>query len=295
MVVVSLEDGTNWPVPITPLPPEWVHEAERERALAAQSLTARPKLCTSDVLYKDPWLMAVNKPAGMYCDDVLEDETVQREAAATSTRLGCQGAVCIRAAHRLDRDTSGVMILSVSPSINASLTQLFSSGAVHKEYFCLGVGAQQAWTSTTVRTGHGRSRYGLWRVYSADDIGQKLPGGSKVKCMETMLDVVASTVMPGRDGDKNWGAMHLVRASPRTGRTHQIRLHCAYLGLPLMGDLRYGGPRCDARGTELKGHLLHAHRLAFTHPFTQETIQLQAPRPRWLQDFLQECAQPVIV
>jgi len=72
----------------------------------------------------------------------------------------------------------------------------------------------------------------------------------------------------------------VVRAFPETGRTHQIRLHCQYLGLPLCGDVKYGGPLVW-QGVSYDSHALHAESLTFTHPMTKEPLNVVAPCPYW--------------
>lgn len=72
----------------------------------------------------------------------------------------------------------------------------------------------------------------------------------------------------------------IVRAFPVTGRTHQIRLHCQFLGIPLLGDVKYGGPLVW-KGTSYDAHTLHAESMSFRHPVTNEELSLLAPLPKW--------------
>lgn len=118
-------------------------------------------------------------------------------------------------------------------------------------------------------TGHGRTTHGFFRVYPAEHIGQMLLYSSRVKEMRTRFAVV-----------RRLGDAALVRAFPETGRTHQIRLHLAHLGHPLLGDVKYGGP-ATWRGEPLPHHLLHAERLELPHPRTGERLELVAPAPEW--------------
>jgi len=187
--------------------------------------------------------------------------------------------------HRLDRDTTGVMMVGKKLRIAAALGKLFDGGQVHKQYLAMcvsqapgGSAAPSApaheWSGhppeLILSTGHGRSAHGLWRVYSAADVGAKLPGkGKPVKSMETRL------VQEGVQG----GGL-LVGAYPKTGRTHQIRLHCLHAGIPLVGDVRYNGPEVWG-GARWGGHLLHARALDFPHPVTGVAMALRAPEPAW--------------
>ena len=140
----------------------------------------------------------------------------------------------VHLAHRLDRDTSGVLLLSTDPAANPGLQRAFTEGLVRKQYLCACVGEPPE-DEFSVTTGHGRARQGLWHVYPAEEIGRELPGGARVKSMVTRFAV-----------ERRLGGAALVRAFPITGRTHQIRLHMAHLGHPLLGDTRYGGPASGA-------------------------------------------------
>jgi len=98
-----------------------------------------------------------------------------------------------------------------------------------------------------------------------------LPNGSRVKVMRTRFVV-----------ERRMDGAALVRAFPLTGRTHQIRLHLAHLGHPLLGDSRYGGP-ATWRDRAVPRHLLHAERLALPHPGTGKPLELVAPAPEWVR------------
>ena len=150
-----------------------------------------------------------------------------------------------------------------------------------------------------VCTGHGRSAHGLWRVYARSDVGRSLPGGGRgtnaVKEMTTRLRVMArggpraSASHNGEGGRPDLSMeTRFVRAVPVTGRTHQIRLHCAHVGMPLVGDVKYGGPDvltaegADGKGEgEVTGFRLHAATIRFPHPMTNEEVTVRASPPAW--------------
>jgi 23S rRNA pseudouridine1911/1915/1917 synthase len=256
------------------------------------------------IIYEDADLIALNKPANVYVDvtpwDIvgnikaamerfLEQQSGDRsQESGDSTRQGNELAAVssltveqreqasrsiptghtVHLAHRLDRDTSGVLLLTKQPRVNKALQDAFVNRLVQKEYLCLASGAP-AEDAFTVTTGHGRSAHGLFRVYPFEEVGRELPNGSRVKLMRTRFAVV------WRDADAT-----LLRAFPETGRTHQIRLHLAQLGYPLLGDGRYGG-QLEWRGETLRGHLLHAARLELPHPRTRQPLILTAPPPAW--------------
>ncbi|XP_016538767.2 RNA pseudouridine synthase 1 isoform X2 [Capsicum annuum] len=234
--------STDYPVPLSPPLPELSKEIEPHRALTASSKSALFTLERSHVIFEDEWLIAVNKPQGIYCESIL-----------------------------------------------SSLPDLLNDSGIAPK-----------WEKITIKSGHGRSKYGAWRVYAASDAGRKLPGGSLVKDMETSFEVLSVNGLECfkqvSDLQKDEAVVVvqeqsvigcdlkkdeiLVRASPRSGRTHQIRLHCQYLGIPIRGDVRYEGVY-EWKGSKYDGHDLHAESLSFDHPVTGKPILLQAPLPSW--------------
>jgi len=128
---------------------------------------------------------------------------------------------------------------------------------------------QPAGDAFEITTGHGRTAHGLFRVYPIEEIDRVLINGARVKTMRTRFQVLRRV-----DGAT------LLYAFPETGRTHQIRLHLAHLGHPLIGDARYGGPAMW-RGEPALYHLLHAERMTLPHPRSHYPLELIAPAPAW--------------
>ena len=228
---------------------------------------AELELGAGDIAYEDAWLIALHKGMGWYVGATPWD-VVGNALAALGRYLEARDGVAppLHLAHQLDRDTTGILLFSTSPLANGPLTAAFASGQVSKTYRCLVVGSPP--DTGEVRSGHGRAAGGRWRVYPHEEVGRELPsGGGRVKEAHTGYAV------------ERWldGAA-LVRCVPHTGRTHQIRLHMAHLGHPLLGDARYGGPTAYA-GRELPGHLLHAAELRLRHPVTGATLDLVSPYP----------------
>ena len=164
-------------------------------------------------------------------------------------------------ANRLDRDTSGVMIVSKCKIVAGKLTRMFQNRKAKKTYIALCIGKRPVWNEIYVETGHGRSRWGAWRVYANEDIGLKLPEKASVKDMATRFEVLSinGEMVPQSQASSDdeqlcerrvaergepyenvfpSGDEIIVRAFPVTGRTHQIRLHCQFLGIPLLVSLR---------------------------------------------------------
>ena len=252
-----------WPTPLTPPPGAAAHAAEVARALSAKArelALVAAAAAAPPVLYADEHLCAVAKPAGRYCEAVCE-------AVPGHTWL----------AHRLDRDTSGVLLLTRRPSL-PKLAHAFASGAVTKRYLALTAGPPAGgwapWGDSgelRVTCGHGRSAGGLWRAYAAEDVGAALPsGGGTVKATTTALTRLSAA----GDGPA------LLLAAPEQGRTHQIRLAAQLAGAPLAGDVRYGGA-CVPAG-DVETHCLHAALLALSHPVFGTPLVIAAPLPGWV-------------
>jgi 23S rRNA pseudouridine1911/1915/1917 synthase len=248
-----------------------------ERALAGATLTLRlppaggyaeVTIRPDQIAYEDEWLLALHKAVGWYVGATPWDTQGNVLEALRRLLVARDGvAPPLHLAHRLDRDTSGVLLVSKARAANAPLQVAFASGGVAKVYICLCAG-QPAWERIEVRTGHGRGASGCWRVYPFEELGCVLPAnGSRVKDARTTFEVL----------ERRAGAA-LVRAAPATGRTHQIRLHIAHLGHPLLGDTRYGGP-AHHEGHDLPGHLLHAETLCLAHPITGAPLELASPVP----------------
>jgi 23S rRNA pseudouridine1911/1915/1917 synthase len=221
------------------------------------------------IIYEDADLLALNKPAGVYVDSTPWDAEGNYHAALVRLIAARDGGVpTLHLAHRLDRDTTGVLLVTKNPQVNPAIQSAFIRHTIHKRYLALCAGAP-AEDSFAITTGHGRGAHGLFRVYPVEEIGRVLINGARVKPMRTRFEVVR------RSEDAT-----LLYAFPETGRTHQIRLHLAHLGHPLIGDARYGGPGVW-RAAPARYHLLHAERLTLPHPRSHYPLEIAAPLPEW--------------
>ena len=291
------EPRASWPRPCSPpsRPGEAARAEEARRAVLAQARGASLTIADVPTLLADDalGLLVVNKPAGVYVDDV--------------SRVVAGAFVCPRTRpkvtmlHRLDRDTSGCLAFATRPESNRSFARAFGERAARKTYVCemcfRGSTTEDASRSHTfpaanlplrVRTGHGRSAHGLWRVYPAADVGAALPSendkakaGNRVRLAETRVAAVT------RDRYAFLGLY--------TGRTHQIRLHMAHLGWPLVGDVKYGGALVETVETreaaaEVSFIRLHAARLRLPRGGGGDNrgdgrfVEVEAPKPRWFEE-----------
>ena len=220
----------------------------------------------SDILYEDAWLLALNKRAGWYSVETPWDTWGNVVAGIARFLAQRDGQASPHLAHRLDRDTSGVLLVSRDPRANAPLQRAFAERTAHKQYWCVCAGVPSG-ERFSLCTGHGRGAGGRFQVYPFEEIGRALPGGNRVKEAHTDFTLI-----------ERLDDAALLVAEPRTGRSHQIRLHLAALGHPLLGDIRYGGPAQYA-GRALPFHLLHAARLELPHPITDAPLVIEAPLP----------------
>lgn len=207
-----------------------------------------PESMTLRVAYEDPAMLIVDKPAGLVVHPSaghatgtlvqgLMGRAIERgEALGSIAGIGRPGIV-----HRLDKETSGLMVVAKTDAAQASLMRQFSDRSVEKEYLALVRGSAPA--------PRGRIEAPVGR-HPADRLRMAVVAGGREAVTE--YEVLAEH-----------GGFSLLSLRPRTGRTHQLRAHLAYLGLPIVGDLRYGagaGPGGLAR------QFLHAARLTFERP-----------------------------
>ena len=260
-------DGVRVRDPVMRLPADATIVVQRP----PDGIYRKPVVTSEMILYEDDDLIALNKPTDAYVEATPWDaEGHLRAALARFLAMRDGDAPSLHLAHRLDRDTSGVLLVSKTPDVNAALQRMFRDGAVHKTYLALCAGLP-SFDEIEIETGHGRGRGGIFRVFPLEAIGRTLPQGGTVKSMRTRFRVV-----------RRLDDAALVRAWPLTGRTHQIRLHLAFLGHPLIGDSKYGGPSIW-RGIPASHHHLHAERLELPHPRSGAPLVMVAPAPAWAQ------------
>ena len=235
--------------------------------------TARPAAATGHapwprlkaaVLYEDEWLLAINKPAGM----AVHGGSGISRGVVEQLRLERPDARFLELVHRLDRDTSGVLLLAKRRSSLLALHRQLREGAVRKLYRVL------------VK--------GRWHV---DQRSVKLPLHKYVLPSGERRVAVKNDGLPAHTVfrlQKSWPAYSLLEADLKTGRTHQIRVHLAHVGYPVAGDDKYGDFTLNKLLARqgLKRMFLHAGETAFTHPQSGATLALVAPLPPELQAFL---------
>ncbi len=218
------------------------------------------------ILYEDRRILVLDKPAGMPVH------------AGTGVDFGCIEALrslapALRAAdlvHRLDRGTSGCLLVAKRGAALRQLHELLRTGAMNKRYLAL---VQGRWPDSRSRIDVSLST----RRRGGESVVQVDPGGKRALSRFRAVE---------RFGDR----ATLVDVVIGTGRTHQIRVHAAHAGHPLAGDPRYGEPRFNAMlsAKGLKRMFLHAHALQFVWPGTGEPFSIGSPLPNELTAILEE-------
>ncbi len=220
-----------------------------------------PEALEQNILYEDESLCVLNKPAGL----VVHPAPGHRSGTLANALLyHCQQLPGDQArpglVHRLDKDTSGLLIVAKTPLAHERLVNAFSSRQIHKEYLAICFGKTLPGTLSHRIGRHPKLRQQM-AILSA-------PHGKEAITHLELLGFHAP--------------LSVVRVHLETGRTHQIRVHLQHAGTPVLGDSLYGNEKAN-RHYGVSRQLLHAHRLAFSHPLSGSPLSFEAPLP---QDFL---------
>ncbi|NLF09800.1 MAG: RluA family pseudouridine synthase [Pirellulaceae bacterium] len=243
----------------------------------------RPENIPLDVIYEDKRLAVINKPPGMVVHPARGHWSGTLASALQfryGTTLSAAGGISRPGiVHRLDRDTSGAILIARDDRTHALLSRQFADRLIEKEYFALVCG----------RPSRDRDLIDCPigfhpRVREKMAIRRDHPESRPAQTFYEVLE--------------RFDGFAAVRALPKTGRTHQIRVHLNHAGFPVLCDRQYGGRRRITRGeirrdpndatVLLERQALHARRLRFTHPDTGEPIEVEAPLPSDIAAVLEE-------
>jgi 23S rRNA pseudouridine1911/1915/1917 synthase len=240
---------------------------------------AQPEAIPLDILYQDDDVAVVNKPAGMIVHPGAGAKSgtvvnaLLHEFGAPGELSSIGGELRPGIVHRLDRETSGVLLIARNDLVHRALVEQFSGRQIQKNYVALV---------------HGKLKEDSGRI--------ELPVARDLHRRTRMT----TKRREGRAARTDWRVRlrlpgyTLVEADLHTGRTHQIRVHFSALGHPVVGDTLYGAPRQPKVGSAalppLGRNFLHAARIQFTHPTTGKAIDVRAPLPAELVDYLREFA-----
>ena len=218
------------------------------------------------IIHEDAALLVIDKPAGV----AVHGGSGVSYGVIESLRAARPGAKFLELAHRLDRDTSGLLVVCKKRSALVELHHMLREGEVEKIYFAVTKGR---WEGTTREIREPLHKYvtagGQRRVSVRED------GRAAVTRVRRL---------------KANGEFSLLEVRLLTGRTHQIRVHLAHAGHPVLGDDKYGDFALNRglAGRGVKRLFLHAGRLAFSHPLAGERLRLESPLPRAMDQFVKK-------
>ena len=232
-----------------------------------KTLDLAPEDIPIDIVYEDDDIAVINKPQGLTVhagNGHLSGTLVNALLYRLNSLSGINGVVRPGIVHRIDKDTSGLLVVAKNDAAHLSLSEQIAKKTCAREYLalCDGIFKENAGTVDTYIGRHPSERIKMAVV----------PAGKGRRAI-THYKVL-------KRYKKGYTLVHF---SLETGRTHQIRVHCRHLGHPIAGDPVYGAKK---QKFELNGQLLHAYRLSLDHPKTGERMTFEAPLPEHFQRVL---------
>ncbi|HKX31828.1 MAG TPA: RluA family pseudouridine synthase [Blastocatellia bacterium] len=237
------------------------------KIFSAEKSSATPEPIPLEILYEDDSLIVVNKPVGLLVHPSNSEKsgTLTNGLAYHFWRTGGE-AIRPGIVHRLDRNTSGVILVAKTPRAHRTLSKYFRDRRVRKFYLTLVSGRVEPPTGEIqAPIGCDPKTWPHWRVM---DEGK--PAQTRYQAIRRLA------------------AHTLLELEPLTGRTHQLRIHCNLIGHPIVGDPIYASQADPLAAThQLKYHLLHASRLVFRHPATNQEMDVKAPIPAAMRQIIE--------
>ena len=238
------------------------------------------ELTSSQILFEDEYLIVVNKPSGLPSQGTLDPSRDHCLAAVRRYLMHRDADPYVGLHHRLDAQTSGVLLMTKSKAANASISEQFQKHTIQKTYLavCVGIETEPSY----LEPDHAWVIDAPIGEVSGSKIQKFCVGGKNRKRALTRVTCVCGIKL--RDG-----LFGVYRCAPETGRTHQIRVHLASLGLPIAGDSLYGIPLPRSLWPADPHRMcLHAAKLEFTHPITGERLAVEAPEPEAMAKFVKQ-------
>lgn len=246
-----------------------IHAGDRAEWFIPDPAPAVPQAenISLDVLYEDRHMIAINKPAGLVVHPAVGNETgtlVNALLHHCADLTGIGGEIRPGIVHRLDKDTSGVMVVAKNETAMADLSRQFKERDTEKEYLAIVWGVPPRKRGTVETT---IGRHPVHRKKMAANVRNGREAVSHYEVIEA------------------FGEAALIRVKIETGRTHQIRVHMAHIKHPVIGDAVYGRGRASA--VKASRQLLHAAKLSLNHPKTGKRLTFEAPLPEDMKALLE--------
>jgi len=234
-----------------------------------ESTCLKPEPIPLDILHEDADIVVINKQAGL----VVHPSPGHASGTLVNALLfhcgdlaGIGGELRPGIVHRLDKNTSGVMVVAKNDPSMESLVDQFKARSVRKEYLAVVEGTPRP-PSGRIETEIGRSLHNRKKMSALPAVGRR---------------AVTNYIL-----ERAFGEVSLLRLRIETGRTHQIRVHMAHIGHPVVGDTQYGHGTAGLKlPVSVQRQLLHAEILSFAHPSTREVVVFAAPMPRDMTELL---------
>jgi len=232
----------------------------------AKPLEAKAESIPLDIAYEDSDLLVVNKPKGMVVHPAAGNYEGTLVNALLyhcgSTLSGINGVIRPGIVHRIDKDTSGLLIVAKNDFAHLSLAQQIKEHSFHRAYEAVVYGNVKEESGT---------------------VNQPIGRHPKERKKMAVTDKNSKNAVTHYEVIKRYADFTHIRCVLETGRTHQIRVHMSYIGHPLAGDSVYGPKKVIK---SLEGQCLHAREIGFVHPRSDEYIELKSPLPSYFTDFL---------
>ncbi len=239
-------------------------------------LEITPANLNLQIIFEDDFMLVINKPAGIVVHPGAGnfDNTLVHGLMAICKNLsGIGGIIRPGIVHRLDKDTSGLLIVAKDDTTHNRLSEMFKSRKLQKKYVALihnGFSDLQGLIDLPI------GRHPVKRTKMAVNFQSGKPAKTSFKVI------------------KNFRKFQYLMLNLHTGRTHQIRVHLSHFGCPILGDTLYGGAKqikISGKQIEIKRQMLHAQELRFEHPITNKKLSLKAPLPEDFVNILEKLDQ----